>query len=71
MLAPERMGAVASGAAERLLTALAQSERPEAHAALRNLALLWKPRDPVVARALAAAVAACAPAGRTPEPAAR
>jgi hypothetical protein len=61
-LAPERMAAAPSGAAERLLTALAHSGRPEAHAPLRNLALLWKPRDPVVARALAAAVAACAPA---------
>ena len=69
VLAPERMAAVPSGAAERLLTALAHSERPEAHAPLRHLALLWKPRDPVAARALAAAVAACA--DHAPEPAAR
>jgi hypothetical protein len=69
VLAPERMAAVPSGAAERLLTALAHSGRPEAHAPLRHLALLWKPRDPVAARALAAAVAACA--DHAPEPAAR
>lgn len=70
-LAPERMAAVPSGAAERLLTALAHSERPEALPPLRHLALLWKPRDPIAARALTAAVAACGSTERTPEPAAR
>lgn len=72
VLAPERMAAAPSGAAERLLTALAHSGRPEAEAPLRHLVLLWRPRDPTTASALAAAVAACvAPAPRTPEPAAR
>jgi len=71
VLAPERMATIPSGAAERLLTALAQSGRPEAHPPLRHMPLLWKPRDPIAARALAAAVAACAPAGREQVPAAR
>lgn len=71
VLAPERMCLVSSGAAERLLTALAGYGRPEAHPPLRHLALLWKPRDPIAARALGAALEATAAAGPVPEPAAR
>lgn len=71
VLAPERMCLVSSGAAERLLTALAASGRPEAHAPLRHLALLWKPREPIAARALGAALEATAAAGPVPQPAAR
>jgi HEAT repeat protein len=70
-LAPERMATVPAPAAERLLVALAVARRPEAGATLRNLSLLWKPRDPVLVRALAAAVAACGPGTRRPLTAAR